>query len=74
MINVTVVFTNGNVIGFVAQEFNVNLASDRGSLNKYTYKDSGGNDSSIHLKPAEVAGVFTTPVDDVVVIKVPPLS
>ena len=60
MEDVTVVFTNGNIVSFVAQEFGVNLKEDRGSTNEYFYKDAQGQDSSIHLRPNQVAGVFRT--------------
>lgn len=62
MIHVTVALTNGNIVGFDAEEFNVNLAnSASGVANKFTYKDHQGNDSAVHLKPEEVAGIFVTP-------------
>ena len=57
---VTVVFTNGNIVTFEAQEFDADMAQDPGSLNKYPYKNPRGEDSAIYLKPAEVAGVFRT--------------
>jgi hypothetical protein len=60
MEDVTVVFNNGNIVSFVAQEFDVNLKEDGGSTNKYSYKDAQGQDSSIHLRPNQVAGVFRT--------------
>jgi hypothetical protein len=60
MEDVTVVFNNGNIVSFVAQEFDVNLMEDGGSTNKYPYKDAQGQDSSIHLRPNHVAGVFRT--------------
>jgi hypothetical protein len=61
MVNVTVVFTNGTVVNFVAREFDVDLGSSRQLLNKYPYEDSEGQRSAIHLKPEDVAGVFVTP-------------
>lgn len=63
MVHVTVVFTNGNVVTFFAQEFNVNLFdTDANSyVSKFTYKDHQGNDSAVHLKPDDVAGIFVTP-------------
>jgi hypothetical protein len=60
MEDITVVFNNGNIVSFVAQEFDVNLKEDGGSTNKYSYKDAQGQDSSIHLRPNQVAGVFRT--------------
>jgi hypothetical protein len=60
MEDVTVVFVNGNIVTFVAQEFSVNLKEDSGSTNEYSYKDAQGQDSSIHLRPNQVAGVFRT--------------
>jgi hypothetical protein len=71
MVSVTVVFTNGTVVEFAAQEFDVNLNGERGNVNKYPYKDAAGNDSSIHLQPAEVAGVFVTPDVDVLSVRIP---
>jgi hypothetical protein len=72
MVNVAVVFTNGNVVEFAAQEFDVNLHAERDYVNKYPYKDAGGQDSTIHLQPAEVAGVFVTPGDmDVLAVRIP---
>ena len=63
MIRVTVVFTNGNVVGFAAEEFNVDLYNTAGPgyVGKFTYKDHEGNNSAIHLKPDDVAGIFITP-------------
>ena len=52
MKNVTVVFTSGTVVNFVAREFDVDLGSSRQLLNKYAYEDSEGQHSAIHLKPA----------------------
>jgi hypothetical protein len=40
--NVTVVFINGNVVNFAAQQFDVNLGSGSQALNKYPYKDDEG--------------------------------
>jgi len=51
MEDVTVVFLKGNIVSFVAQEFDVDLKEDSGSTNKYSYKDAQGQDSSIHLRP-----------------------
>lgn len=61
MEKVTVMFTNGNVVNFAAQEFDADLRSDRSAVNKYPYKDAEGQDSAIHVKPGQVAGVFVTP-------------
>ena len=61
---VTVVFTNGNIVEFTAQEFDADLGENRRSVNKYPYKDASGQDSAIHLTPDEVAGVFLTPAAD----------
>jgi hypothetical protein len=71
MVSVTVVFTNGTVVEFAAQEFDVNLHDDRSNVNKYPYKDAGGKDSTVHLQPAEVAGVFVTPDVDVITVRIP---
>ena len=71
MVSVTVVFTNGTVVEFAAQEFDVNLHDDRSNVNKYPYKDAGGKDSTVHLQPAEVAGVFVTPDVDVLSVRIP---
>jgi hypothetical protein len=74
MVAVTVVFTNGNIVNFNAREFDVDLGTSRGILNKYAYKDDEGEDSTIHLKPAEVAGVFVTSNTGIVTTKVPASS
>jgi hypothetical protein len=71
MVSVTVVFTNGTVVEFAAQEFDVNLHGDRSNVNKYPYRDAGGKDSTIHLQPAEIAGVFVTPDVDVITVRIP---
>jgi hypothetical protein len=72
MVNVVVVFTNGNVVEFSAQEFDADLANTEGtsSVNKFAYKDAEGQDSAIHLKPDQVAGIFVTPSTDVIATKV----
>ena len=36
MEDVTVVFVNGNIVSFAAQEFGVNLKEDSGSTNEYS--------------------------------------
>jgi hypothetical protein len=61
MLYVVVVFTNGNVVTFAAKQFDTDLRSDVGIINKYPYKDAEGNDSAIHLRPNDVAGLFVTP-------------
>jgi hypothetical protein len=63
MVDVVVVFTNGNVVNFAAQEFDVDLVNTEGGrfVTKFPYKDAEGQDSAIHLKPAQVVGVFVTP-------------
>ncbi|HKH36113.1 MAG TPA: hypothetical protein VKA82_02880 [Rubrobacter sp.] len=71
MVSVTVVFTNGTVVEFAAQQFDVNLEGERGNVNKYPYKDAEGKDSSIHLLSAEVAGVFVTTDVDVITVRIP---
>jgi hypothetical protein len=71
MVSVTVVFTNGTVVEFAAQEFDVNLHGERDNVNKYPYKDAEGKDSTIHLQAAEVAGVFVTPDVDVLSVRIP---
>ena len=40
MEDVTVVFNNGNIVSFVAQEFDVDLKGDGGHTNEYPYKDA----------------------------------
>jgi hypothetical protein len=60
MNTVTVVFTNGNIVTFDAQEFDADLSGSTSLLNRYAYKDAQGEDSTIFLKPEEVAGVFLT--------------
>jgi hypothetical protein len=57
---VTVVFNNGNIVHFAAQEFDADLSQKVGYVNKYPYKDARGQDSFIHLKPNHVAGLFIT--------------
>jgi hypothetical protein len=63
MEDVTVVFTNGNVVQFRAEEFDANLVDTLGPglVTKFPYKDAEGNDSAVHLMPNEVAGIFITP-------------
>jgi len=61
MVNVTVVFTNGNVVNLAAQEFDADLKSGGGVVNKYPYKDAEGKDAAIHLRPNDIAGLFVTP-------------
>ncbi len=61
MEQVTVVFINGNIVSFGAQEFDVDLTTgNRGAPQKYPYKDAQGQDSFVHLEPNEVAGIFLT--------------
>ena len=71
MVSVTVVFTNGTVVEFAAQDFDVNQNGERGNVNKYPYKDAEGKESTIHLQSAEVAGVFVTPDVDVLSVRIP---
>jgi hypothetical protein len=75
MDSVTVVFENGDIVQFDAQEFDADFAENRGLINKYPYKDAQGSDSAIYLKPSHVAGIFLTkPADNVspaVAYKVP---
>ena len=61
MLYVVVVFTNGNVVTFAAKQFDADLKSGLDYVNKYPYKDAEGNDSAIHLRPNDVAGLFVTP-------------
>ncbi len=64
MDTVTVVFTNGNIVSFMAEEFDValeNRSSDK--IAKYSYKNGRGGDSHVYLKPSEVAGIFLTQID-----------
>jgi hypothetical protein len=63
MEDVTVVFTNGNVVQFAAQKFKVSLRNtgSASSVQEFPYKDAEGNDSAIHLKPDDVSGLFVTP-------------
>ena len=60
MDTVPVVFTNGSVVSFAAQEFDVDLTQDEASVNMYPYMNARGEGSYIHLRPAAVAGVFLT--------------
>jgi hypothetical protein len=63
MVNVTVVFTNGNIVSFAAQEFDADLVNTYGesSVKNFPYKDAKGQDSGIQLRPNAVVGVFVTP-------------
>jgi hypothetical protein len=61
MVTVTVVFRNGDVVNFAAQEFDADLREGSNFVNKYPYKDAEGADSAIQLRPADVAGLFVTP-------------
>jgi hypothetical protein len=63
MVNVVVVFTNGNVVEFAAQEFKVSLLNTGGasSVHEFPYKDARGDDSAVHLRPDDVSGLFVTP-------------
>jgi hypothetical protein len=59
MDSVTIVFTNGNIVNFGAQEFSVSLEGASGyTVRKYEYKDASGEDSAVYLNPGEVAGVI----------------
>jgi hypothetical protein len=60
MESVTVVFTNGNVVQFHTQEFDADLTVNPSRVNKYPYKNASRQDSSIYLKPNNVAGLFLT--------------
>ena len=61
MDTVTVVFTNGNIVSFEAQEIDMDLtAGNRNNVNKFPYKNARGEDSAIYLQPSEVAGVILT--------------
>ena len=62
MVNVTVVFTNGSIVSFAAQEFDADLVNTYGAsfVKKFPYKDAKGQDSAIHLRLDDVAGVFVT--------------
>ena len=73
MVNVTVVFTNGTIVSFPAQEFDADLINTQGSdlVSKFPYKDAEGDGSAIHLRPDDVAGLFVTPDSDVMTTRVP---
>jgi hypothetical protein len=60
MQSVTVVFKNGAIAHFSAEEFDANFGEALNYVNKYPYKDAQGNESAIYLKPDVVAGVFLT--------------
>jgi hypothetical protein len=60
MQTVTVVFKNGAIAHFSAEEFDANFGEALDYVNKYPYKDARGNESAIYLKPDVVAGVFLT--------------
>ena len=74
MADVTVVFVNGNVVRFAAQEFDVDLVNTPGRqhVSKFPYKDAEGNDSAVHLTPLEVAGIFIAPDRSVLDVQIPP--
>jgi hypothetical protein len=73
MVNVTVVFTNGNIVSFPAEEFDADLINTHGEnlVNKFPYKDARGNGSAIHLRPDDVAGLFVAPDSDSITTRVP---
>jgi len=71
MVNVTVVFRNGDVVNFAAQEFDADLRGGSNIVNKYAYKDAEGADSAIQLRPDDVAGVFVTLSPEVISTTVP---
>jgi hypothetical protein len=52
MESVTVVFTNGRIVNFSAEEFDADLRATPTLVNKYPYKHARGNDSAIYLKPS----------------------
>ena len=61
MHTVTVVFVNGNIVSFKAQEFDVEFKGQQpGFIAKHSYKNAAGEESSIYLKSSEVAGAFLT--------------
>ncbi len=61
MDNVTVVFVNGSVANFSAEEFDVDLtAGPPDFVNRYPYKNDVGEDSAIFLQPQHIAGIFLT--------------
>ena len=72
MSTVTVVFVNGNVATFEAQEFDTDLQADPSRVGKHVYKDAAGQDSAVYLQPSEVAGVFVTPSTDEIGTKMAP--
>jgi len=59
MVNVTVVFTNGSIVNFAAQEFDADLVSTYGenSVKQFPYKDAKGQGSVIHLRLKDVLGL-----------------
>ena len=59
MVNVTVVFTNGSIVSFAAQEFDADLVSTYGenSVKKFPYKDAKDQGSVIHLRLKDVLGL-----------------
>jgi acyl-CoA synthetase (AMP-forming)/AMP-acid ligase II len=58
---VTVVFTNGNIVTFEAQELDMDVTmGNRNNVIRYPYKNALGEDSAIYLQPSEVAGVILT--------------
>jgi hypothetical protein len=64
MDSITIVFDNGDIVQFYAQEFDADFTVNPGRINKYPYKDAQRNDSAIYLKPNEIAGFFLTRAPD----------
>jgi hypothetical protein len=62
MVNVTVVFTNGSIVSFAAQEFDADLmiTSGESSVKMFPYKYAKGQDLLIYLRHNDVLRVFVT--------------
>lgn len=58
--HVTVVFNNGNVLTFMAEEFDADLAHNSSTLNRYPYKNAKGEESYIFMRPNDISGFFLT--------------
>ena len=72
MYEVAIVFIDGSKVTFHAQEFDIGFESGDLSgtaahqysrIQKFTYKNVHGDDSPLHLRPDQVAGIVTAYMD-----------
>ena len=64
MYTVSIYFSNGEIMHFKANEFDIELEEDSGNPNrphKFTYKAPGDVEVPIFLAPNEVAGILVVP-------------